>query len=144
MWWLDKVLQGHHFPFINPKSKAYFFYSFTQSNYNSVSKSKKLLCKIMIAACLQLDEFYELAIKLLSIYMPNTVTNSKNYSRCEQHTLTLLSPYIVFSSLPWLSGMVSQLLMWSCAVFLGRMSSKIVSECLFPISGKCLYRDVIK
>ena len=33
------------------------------------------------------------------------------YSGRERHTLTLLSPYIVFSSLPWLSGMVSQLRM---------------------------------
>ena len=80
-----------------------------------------------------------------SICMPNTVTNPKiTYSRRKRHTLTLLSPYIVFSSLPWLSGMVSQLLMWPCAVFSSRMSSKIVSECLFPISGRCLYRDVIK
>ena len=37
------------------------------------------------------------------------------YSGCERHTLTLLSLYTVFSSLPWLSGMVSQLRM--CSLF---------------------------
>ena len=37
----------------------------------------------------------------VALYMPNTMTNPKiTYSRCKRHTLTLLSPYIVFSSLP--------------------------------------------
>ena len=37
------------------------------------------------------------------------------YSTCEQHTLTLLSSYIVFSCLLWLSSVVSQLCM--CSLF---------------------------
>ena len=57
------------------------------------------------------------------------------YSGCERHTLTLLSLYTVFSSLPWLSGMVSQLRM--CSLFKQDVIKNC--QCLFPIQ----YRESV-
>ena len=51
-----------------------------------------------------------------SVYMPNTMKNLKTtHGWCEWHALTLLSTWIISSSLPWLSGMVSRMCM--CILF---------------------------